>query len=144
MDWTDCKLTILGDKAPLQAFEEKAKGEIQQYTGDTGWTEALSFHRLYPVPAKLTTTYYSEKSYGWEKKHWGCKYGAKHSKVEKKSDDSLVYSFLVSSVPLNWLMKVSKDYPDLVFHLDFEEECHGRTGGVVVEGGVVFEQRGDI
>lgn len=144
MDWTDCKLTILGDKAPLQAFEEKARGKIQKYKGDTNWSEALSFHCLYPVPEKLTTTHYSEKSYAWERKHWGCKHGAKFSKIEKKSDDSRVYSFVVSSVPLNWLMKVSKDYPDLIFYLDFEEECHGTVGRVVVEDGVVFEQRGDI
>jgi hypothetical protein len=139
MDWIDCKLTIMGNKDNLQLFEGKARGSIQQYVGDTDWQEVLSFHCLYPVPETLTATYYSEKSYDWEKKHWGCKHGAKHSKIEKKSDESLIYSFLVSGVPMKWLMKVSRDYPDLIFYLDLED---GR--GIVVEGGVVFEQSGDI
>ena len=143
-DWIDCELTVLGDKETLHAFEKKAKGDVQRYVNEPPSQEVLSFHRLYPVPNKLTVTYYGENSYEWENKHWGTKHGAKYTKILKRADDSIVYSFLVSRLPINWLLKVSKDYPDLVFYLDFEEECRLVRGCIVVENGLVFEQRGNI
>lgn len=143
-DWIDCELTVLGDKETLTAFETKAKGHVQRYVSEPSEQEALSFHQLYPVPEQLTATYYSEESYIWERQHWGCKHGAKHSKVLRKADDSLVYSFLVSRLPAKWLRKVSRDYPDLVFHLDFKDECDLSEGRIVVENGLLFEQSGDI
>lgn len=135
-DWIDCELTVLGDN--LSNFENNAKGNIQRYLGDEACWELLSFHKLYPVPRKYTDTYYDESSYDWEVRHWGCKHGAKHSKIAKRTDDSLVYVFLASNVPINWLKKVSLDYPDLVFDLECEIDLDFSKYRIVVENGIAF------
>ncbi len=139
-DWLDCELTVVGEKAPLDTFEKNAQGYVQKYLGsDTCW-ESLCFHSLYPVPNKLLVTYYSEKSYAWERKHWGCKHGAKHSRIEKKSDESVVYTFLVSELPLKWLRHISKDYSELVFHFECQSEIDGSRCKAVVENGIILTQ----
>lgn len=134
-DWIDCELTVLGND--LEAFEKNAKGNIQKYLGDEDHWECLSFHALYPVPKKLTDSYYSELSYEWEARHWGCKRGAKYSKLTKNGD-SIIYTFLVTSLPLGWLKKVSLDYPDLVFDFECENELNFEKYRVVVENGIAF------
>jgi hypothetical protein len=143
-DWIDCELTIFGDKDNLDTFERNAKGSIQKYLGDEHLDvgeskENLCFHKLYPVPSKFTQTYYDEKSYEWERKHWGCKWGAKHSKIKEKTDEILVYQFLVTHLPIKWLVKVSLDYQDLVFHLEAEDELTFKKVNISVESGIVLE-----
>jgi len=135
-DWIDCELTVLGDS--LNTFENNAKGNIQKYLGDEACWELLSFHKLYPVPRKFTGRYYNEVSYDWEIRHWGCKYGAKHSKITKRTDDSLVYTFLVSNVPINWLKRVSSDYPELVFDFEYENELDFKNYRIIIENGIVL------
>jgi hypothetical protein len=139
-DWIECELIVTGHEDDIKVFEEMAYGYVQRYRGDKeSPVEALCFNHLIPVPAKLTRTYYTEKSYNWEIRNWGCKWGARHSKILHRSSDLLTYGFSVpNSLPINWLKKVSTRFGRMMFELCYMD--NGVTHSLIFENGMVFDK----
>jgi hypothetical protein len=133
----DCHVTIVGDD--VDTFEQKVRGYCQQYSSDLHepLPECFCFNSLYPIPEKvLARKRCSDPS--WEEQHWGCN-GAWYSTLDEKTPENLIYFFQTKSVPAKWFRKVSRDYPDLVFHLDFEEEETFEKGSLIFENGLVID-----
>lgn len=134
-DWLECALTVVGDKNPLALFKKRARGFPQSYLGDEPpKMEALSFNKLYSVPSYLQDAPYNEDSYHWEIKHWGCKWGPRDTKISEETEAFITYQLVVPGLPIKWLKKVSKDYPNLVFYLDLIEEMEQ----VIAEDGLLL------
>jgi hypothetical protein len=75
--------------------------------------------------------------YGWNMEHWGTKWDASEIIVEVSEDDSCVgYSFNTAwSPPINAMISLSQQYPDIEISLRFLEE-QGWGGISVYKGGV--------
>jgi len=60
--------------------------------------------------------------YDWEFINWGCKWGANDAYIKEEREDTLVYIFDTPwDPPREFVVKVSKMYPKLRFHLVFDE-----------------------
>jgi hypothetical protein len=123
----------------VDTFEKKVRGYDQQYASSQypPTLECFCFNSLYPVPKKvLARKRCTDPS--WEEIHWGCN-STWYSTLVEKDHETLVYTFLTKSLPAKWFIKVSRDFPDLVFHLDFEEEETFERGSLIFENGLVID-----
>jgi hypothetical protein len=76
--------------------------------------------------------------YNWESQHWGCKWGASETSLECEEDTFLSYSFSTPwGPPIEFLHKVSKDWPTLSFEIEYEEPGMGFAGRSVFDEGEV-------
>jgi len=112
---------------------------------EPGEVSVFSFHALYPVPDEVRKLPYDGSQaakvaemlgrtcayggYTWENDNWGCKWGASEAQLDDAEDSFLGYSFETPwAPPLNFLTKVSKDWPTLCFELHYEEAGMGFAG----------------
>ena len=122
----------------IQLFKSRAKGEDSD----------LSLNSLYPVPEELASSPHSRRKtlirkYGadnwcdWCTRNWGTKWDVQ-AVLEAEGEGYLEYSFQSAwSPPLEWLEKVTWDYPELSFRLKYEEEGAGFMGVATAEEGNV-------
>lgn len=85
--------------------------------------------------------YGSDNWYDWKNSHYGTKWGLCDPYLEEDSEDRLVYSYQTAWSPATegWL-KVSADYPELLFMTFVEEESRSFIGRIdYQEGEVVLE-----
>ena len=103
--------------------------------------EVLNFNSLYPIPSNIIDL---ADSYDWEVKNWGCKWGACESKIYENSDNEVEYEFLTPwAPPRNFLIKVSRDFPELKFRLEYEEPLMGFGGIIKFQNGKVIYEKFD-
>ena len=106
-----------------------------------GWWPEDREQWLYtPEMQRANTEKYGAKDwYDWHCEYWGTKWDTQATQVE----DSLLFR-TAWSPPKPWLIKVSQDFPDLVFHLAYVEigmEVYGEL--MVRNGGDVWENTDD-
>tara|TARA_B100001029_G_scaffold171527_1_gene168426 strand:+ start:1093 stop:1686 length:594 start_codon:yes stop_codon:yes gene_type:complete len=129
---------------------------------DPGPTEVFSFHALYPVPDDVRRMPYDSHrarelasllgrevrggGHEWENTHWGCKWGAQDAELVSEESAFLQYSFDTPwGPPMEFLEKVSKDWPTLCFTIDYEEPGMGFGGSAeFVEGDVTSSEERSI
>ena len=121
------------------AFENVRLKAIWQVLPEPGKWEVLSFHKLYPIPDHVLRLPYDCNQarkvggvlgievegggYHWEAKLWGVKWGAVNPYLEDDGEDYLFYNFDTPwGPPISFLEKVSADWPNLKFELEWETE----------------------
>jgi hypothetical protein len=130
-------LSVTGDTKNLRRFKEQARN-----------TESdLSLSSLFPMPKGLMDTDAEDNTpnwYDWSVENWGTKWDVA-GKLISVFDDCLEYSFKSAwNPPIEWLEKVSKDYPTLRFSLRYVEESDDFTGIARARNGKVDDRRLDI
>jgi len=121
---------------------------------EPGPVSVLSFHALYPVPDEVRQLPYdctqakrvaeqigrvcAYGGYTWEANHWGCKWGASEPELQCEEDSFLSYSFDTPwGPPMEFLKKVSEDWPTLSFEVEYEEPGMGFAGKTEFENGEI-------
>lgn len=142
-EWVDNKLVIKGPADSLKRFIKRAEGENPHYRQTDqgpGTQQVFSFHALYPVPLNVLEESYAQYGFDWELNHWGCKWGASESKLERVSVNRVIYTFdTPTGPPVLLLSNLAKEYDDLRFHLTYESNEF--TGLVWFRKGVVTKSR---
>ena len=135
-NWCDNTLRVSGPEEEVARFREQAKGFEPGMTPEPGQLpEALNFHRLIPVPGQLLVNESLDFT-DWEETHWGCKWGACNSQIVDEWDERLIYTFETPwSPPLEFIEQVSKEWPTLIFVLEYEESGNGFKGLARAEAG---------
>ena len=146
---TTNKLTIEG--ASVDQFIEDAHGkprEGEQFV-------PLSFESLLPTPAELMdgkragrteytqSTHHMPDWYEWRLSNWGTKWDAYDFHGEWQPNSPTNYSltfFTAWNAPTKFFERVSKDYPDITFVLDFADEGGAFLGRDVVRDGEMVEK----
>ena len=84
--------------------------------------------------------------YDWNIYNWGAKWDADSHSVEDDSEcgEVHVYFHTAWSPPLEWLQRVSKRYPSLLFDMNVEEESNAFIGNPIARNGELCENITDI
>ena len=91
--------------------------------------EALSFDSLLPIPQAVLAAGYAAAGCEWERRHWGCKWGACHSLLTERWEGGACYEFDTAwGPPLAFLKTTSRAWPELMFKLEYEEPLAGFQG----------------
>lgn len=125
-------------KAQLSAPYERKTQDLASNTWTTETVEKdLSFWNIIRPPADKMDEYHSAKGwndgksygdteynwYNWNITNWGTKWDASESELVDESEISLQYRFDTPwGVAEGALIALSKQYPDVGFNLEFEEE----------------------
>ena len=119
--WNDLYVAANDNEAvaQLQEFVEKSlvspeKNEIHDGTG-------FSFAGTHPIPDP-------DNWYNWSIENWGTKWDACEPNISHNTTDYFSVNFESAwGPPLEWMKKVSEDYPLLTFTIEYEEPgmCFG-------------------
>lgn len=139
-EWVDNRLTVKGPAQSVQRFTERAQGIDPVYQEGQGKLQVFSFHALCPIPLNVLDESYPQYGFDWELGHWGCKWGARESRLEKASPEKVVYTFdTPTGPPVVLLSNLAQEYDDLSFHLTYN--ANEFTGLVRFRQGVVVRSR---
>ncbi len=131
----------------IQLFRKRAEGEDSD----------LFLDSLHPMPGELEDTsspsfprnkmligkYGFDNWYDWRIRNWGTKWDVQ-AVLEDEGDGYLDYSFQSAwSPPVEWLEKVARDYPQLSFRLEYEEEGRDFVGVATAKEGKVSNSCSD-
>lgn len=124
-NWCENKLIIIGNEREIEKFRKEAKHEDHD----------LCLNNLTPMPRELINTKYPPEKknndllakYGvdnwhdWCIKNWGTKWNVE-ARLVYEGKKCLRYEFDSAwTPPLNWVGAVSKEYPGLLFILEYDE-----------------------
>ena len=138
-NWCENKLVVSGEAEDIKKFRKLStpkKGS--DVTGD------LSLGKLYPEPdyTKIKVKHafpdigkkeskYADTSHAWwdwRVQNWGTKWEV-DATLDCEEEDLLEYFFNSAwSPPVEWLVKVAKDFPKLSFRLHYDEPGVGFSG----------------
>jgi hypothetical protein len=107
--------------------------------------EAYNKQADFSLPMEEQLKFKGENWYDWNVTNWGTKWDVAVSDNTEypetsmeQTDKSVIYSFNTAwSPPLPAIMTLSEQYPDLVFHLFYQEET-GWGGETQIMGGAVI------
>lgn len=149
-NWSYNHLKVSGKKDDLKKFVEKSLVKIiDENSGKESIT--FSINGTYPMPKELEGTpsptknpskeliekYGADDWYTWRLNNWGTKWDT-HSVTYECFDTEFYVDFDTAwSPPVLWLEKVMKDYPELIFDMDWMEESNAFCGRMICENGEV-------
>lgn len=151
--WCYNSLTITGDPKKVQKFVEEAIG-FSFWEDKTKPPCKLQFNNHIPFPPGLIRAHtykekrtkdemnrlYSDFGYSWERKHWGCKWGARRVELEyEKGSHTAHYTFETAwNYPDLWLKAIAVLlYPTLNFTLTYEEEMSAYKREIIFKQGKI-------
>ena len=139
-NWCDNHLIIKGPDMDVLAFKQKAVGHAPWHEPKPE-PNVLNFHNLVPIPGEVLKADYSSAGYDWELKHWGCKWGACHTDIVDEGEGYLGYRFDTAwSPPIAFVEHVSKEWPTLIFVLEYEESGIGFKGLARAQAGAIDDR----
>jgi hypothetical protein len=132
-NWCNNTLTITGNEEDIKRFIKQAK---QKNTEENKKTE-LSLGNFLPVPTELENTqapnnnevqakklvkkYGAKDWYDWRIKNWGTKWDITAKKI-RRSNGKVCYGFESAwSPPCEAVLKMSEQYNELAFTLEYDE-----------------------
>ena len=120
-------LTVKGPPDHLQAFRELAQGNTPD--------QDLSLERLRRTPPDLQDRERNE----WVFQNRGPSGEARMIAAEETDTGGLRYTFITAWCPPNreFMAHLSRQFPLLAFHLEYEEPMAGYDGHVTAEGGTI-------
>jgi hypothetical protein len=151
-NWCNNILTVRGNPEEVARLVEQAKGPDQYYARQ-GWEDedfdpkqhaeespsVFSFHQLVPLPDSVIGGDYDPAGYNAEHEYWGVKWGASHPELVRNEGHYVDYRFSTPwAPPVEFMLRVSKKFPGLIFALSFVEEMP-TSGRVAVKDGEVLE-----
>lgn len=135
---TTNKLTIEG--ASVDQFIEDARGQGENKDINDKYVP-LDFESLYPTPPQMLKT--EKEWYTWRLENWGTKWNCYDFHGEWQPNAPTNYSlefYTAWNAPTKFFERVSKDYPDLTFVLDFADEGGAFLGSDTVKDGEIVEK----
>lgn len=148
-NWCRNILTITGPKDSVASLVSAIKGPDAFVSAkDAAKILPLSFHSLVPVPKNILKytfggekerqegTYLPISGYDWCVYHWGTKWNAHDTQVDYDAGSGrAAYIFETAwSPPTTFIRKIAKDYPELTFFLEYEEDGCDYKGAIEVHG----------
>jgi len=159
-NWCWNYLTISGDVKQLKEFVDKSTDKSLMH--DDSECE-FTFKGTMPMPKELNITsgtqsqeektqarlnkklYGYETWYDWCVNEWGTKWDACSSEIQTNDKDQFVVSFDTAwAPPHSWLETICKDYPKLVFEMEYEEPGMEFAGTCYCSNGEYTETNWDI
>jgi hypothetical protein len=160
-NWVYNELTLVGPKADIQRFIERAKsfrvykwgvGElktdadivIDQLAPDSGEDVCrhegpLNFDAFVPVPEDIIKAGYSDVGYKWQIRNWGCKWNASDC-AQGITPRGAYYSFQTPwSIPIPAIAAMSEQFPTIRFRIKSNEESEGDWGSTTFKNGEVIK-----
>lgn len=113
------------------------KGEMTQE-----WYDTLVSNNAegYAAGQSNLAKYGARDWYDWCCSHWGTKWSDCNTELNGQSDTHLDFSFDTAwAPPIQGLNHISTMFPNLVFHLTYEEGGHGLVGASRIENGLVAD-----
>ena len=129
-NWCENTLEVSSnDEAEVKRFKESA-GNKEHY---------LQFGSLVPMPKGLINEDPTDdRWYGWSKENWGTKWELNDVELFTNKPKLLVYAFDTAwAPPVNWLARVTKQFPKLHFKLHYNEPGMQFHGTATAFNGVV-------
>ena len=123
-------LIVFGADEDCDALDEKAKGYSPWDSARKREKEpnALNFHSLVPIPAKVLAAGYEQAGLDWEKKHWGCTGGAFDAGIVSELPTKYHFDTLCSP-PIAFCAAVARKWPELILLLKYVQP-HLRLEGL--------------
>jgi hypothetical protein len=145
-NWCFNRLRVTGPDDDVARFRTQAVGFSPWHPHPAGSSPAVfTFHSLVPIPAEVLAAGYDAAGYAWELQHWGCKWGASEPSIADEWDDSVIYEFDTPwAPPLAFMEQLSRQWPTLVFILDYEESGEGFKGLARAAAGVLEDHCIDL
>jgi len=154
-NWCFNLLTVTGEKRALADFIRKANDNRETWKSPYFRKRSpFSIERLMPTPEPLAgavpprdkaqayenkVIFGSEDWYHWRIKHWGTKCDV-YADVTEQADEKIVYQFDSAwSPPREFFETVSRMFPNLTFHIEYEEPMMGFAGEATYKNGFVEE-----
>lgn len=129
------QLEIKGEQKEIARFKQNAHSN-----------EGKFLENLYPMPSTIDLSNSTIKNgnmpdwYNWRIENWGTKWDVDADLIFE-NETTLNYSFESAwSPPVDALQHISKDYPDLIFNIKFEEEGNDFIGYSIYQNGNVLKQ----
>jgi len=161
-NWCDNTLIVRGHAGEIKRFKERGKhkekqvGKIGDKKYEYDYETDLSLNKFFPMPKELENTSSPNtdkkkakeltKKFGmpdwwyWKVKNWGTKWDIE-AVLERDERNILSYHFDSAwSPPIEWLKKISKDFPKLKFTLHYEEPGMAFKGTTTAEKGEVNDK----
>ena len=151
-NWCHNTLRISGKRGEVSCWVERAQSPPST-EGPDCQKQPLYFGAFYPEPVDIGDGWYR-----WRVNHWGTKWEPSfdHSSLqgvsrlseesggESLDHDCAEYQFDTAwSPPLEWLEKVSSDYPTLSFSITFGEPGNDYGGkAIFIAGKAIYENDG--
>ena len=159
-NWCFNHLTVTGDVKQLKEFVDKSTDKsLMHEDNESGFT----FLGTLPMPKDLNITSGSQSQdekeqallnkelygyatwYDWCINEWGTKWDACSSQIQDNENGCFIVSFETAWAPPSaWLETICKDYPRLVFEMEFEESGMGFGGTSYCANGEYEEANWDI
>lgn len=156
-NWCSNVLEVTGPKEVLQNFKKRFKGKKVIWPDPLiyGWQtkeefeaekkrreaepEVFCFNALYPVPEEVIQKGFNDAGYDWCVSNWGTKWDADIT-LQEETEEKLVFMFDTAwAPPIGFIGKVSIDFPELTFRLDYFEPGVGFEGYMVIKNGECIE-----
>ena len=154
-NWCENTLGVNGEPGKLRAFRKSVKGVAPE----SGEEVLLDENKLIPYPEKFRKM--DAEAHQWDKEHpndragrgpdgfnsggyewcianWGTKWGFQDVEVIHENEGSVTYFFLTAwSPPLPLIRKAGELFPNLDFHLEYNESDGGIFGKLDILKGEV-------
>ena len=122
-NWCFNGLRVSGPAEDLAKFKNQAVGHNPwgKIPADEK-PSVLNFHSLLPIPDLVLKAGYADAGFDWERKQWGCRWGACNVELIDESEDHLQYQFDTAWNPsVEFVCNVRHQWPTLTFLLDYDE-----------------------
>jgi hypothetical protein len=159
-------LSVWGDITELSDFKRNC---LVKADAGSPYEFDFTFEGLYPTPQELADNQSPvnktddetesdfkarlkryEEDYGytnwyeWRIHNWGTKWDASETIIITNESDELYIGFDTAwAPPINWLKKVSIQYPNLSFRMDYMEEGQNYCGAIRIGDGEIVEDEGE-
>ena len=129
-NWCYNRFRVTGSAEDVARFQKQAVGFYPWCKPEPEQAEdVLNFHGLVPIPPEVLAAGYQPGGKAWERRHWGCNFGACRAAVTEQWQGGVLYEFDTAWSPsVRFVESVSRAWPTLLFVLDYEEPILGFKG----------------
>ena len=145
-NWCFNYLRVTGPAEDVTRFQNQAEGFSTWPTSPAGPPpEVFNFQSLLPIPAEVLATENPTARQEAQRQHWGCRGGAEDAALVDEWEGGAIYEFATAwTPPLAFLEHLSRQWPTLLWELDYEEALAGFQGLAEAEAGVMEDHRLDL
>lgn len=132
-NWCSNSLFVRGEKEQVLAFRNAAIG----LSPEKEKIQDLSFDALVPMPKEFLE---DDRWYDWAIANWGCKWDCDMLNFNQTPEE-LVYVFSTAwNQPEEFVQNVSRQFPELLFYLEYSEPGMDFAGTVEFQNGEKTEE----
>jgi hypothetical protein len=132
-NWCECSLTVRGPKAALDTFKATLNTKEKDEKGEE-FDVPFAFNQTVPRPKEEEENWYS-----WNIANWGTKWDACDPVVDEDDKKVNIHFQTAWAPPKEWMVTVSKKFPELTFEVACCECGMDYHGIITVINGEVDE-----